>query len=160
MSIIIVLWYRWLCKTKYGLRSSISMSAKNFRDDGKQFYTHFFITFGICFPVAYIAQTYLITIAAGLLFCIGIITGYNKNLKELPIQHVVHVFFAFIPISIFVLGLVFINLWYCMIIGLCLVPIINWLVKKDKDITRKVEYLVIYVAWVIFAIELFKEYLN
>ena len=145
ISLIIFFWYKWYTKKHYGLKGSISASADDLKKEGKQFYTYFFVVIGLCFPLAWIAQTWLTTIAVGLMSCIGIITGYNDRLKNYKFQHVLHVILAFIPIAIFMAGIIIeINVMYAYLIGTFVILSIWLVVKKTPDYVRKIEDLAYY----------------
>jgi len=148
MSILIFIWYRWYTKNHGGLRSSISASAMDLKNEGKQFYTHLFIIGGLTFPLAYIMQNYFTIISAGLLSTIGLITGYNAYLKPNKLQDYFHIVFTNISILGFIIGLILINRWYSIGVGIVFCLSMYLFLKKEDDHTRKIEYLIIYLAWV------------
>ena len=153
ISIITFFWYKRLSKKRYGLRSSISASAKDFTQDGDQIYSHIFIIFGLYCTLSFIAQSYITTISAALLSTIGIITGYNINLKKSKLQDTLHIIFTFIGIIGFMTGIIFINYWYSIAIFILLIGILYLYFKKVHHHTRKIEDLIVYTAWLCLGIQ-------
>lgn len=152
-SILLSLFFLNYVKKEYGRLPSISASAKHLKKDGNQVLFYLFITIDVCVPLAWIAQSWLSTIAAMLLFGIGIITGYNPNLKNNKWENGVHVFLTMGAITLFLLDAVLLNWWYAIPVGICLIwSGILWL-KKAKDHTWKIEVIVLVTVWVVLGID-------
>lgn len=161
-SIIIVTWFRDYVRRHYGRLSSISVSAKHLQRDGKQIYFYIFIVLGICFPLTYVANTWITTFAAMFLFGIGIITGWNPDLvykeedeeiKYKDIQGAVHVILTFLAILGFAAGMIVMNPWLAIVIGITFIPCFILWIKQAKDHTRRIEGLIIYAMWTCLIID-------
>jgi len=160
-SVLITQSYRIYCKKICPGLSSISASAK---------YTplsfFLFITIGVCIPLGYVGRSsYLMIMASMLLFGIGTITGYNSKLwGKRWLQDFLHVILTNAAILLFIMGMIGMNLEFLklfvenpsttmkilsnIVVILFGIPCIIMFIfnKKVEDHTRKIEWLVIYMA--------------
>lgn len=94
---------------RYGLRKSISAYAKFLTLDGLGFFTYVFIWIGLCFPLAWVANHWLTTIAAAILTFDGLFTGYNPNHLKKRWQDFMHLLGVRVAVAGFIVGIFFIN---------------------------------------------------
>ena len=142
-AIIIITWsiMRW---TKvYGHKSSISAYAGPLTKDGKEIQFFIFIWFGIVGPLSFVADSMITTFAGMLLLGIGILTGFNPEMKNKGLQDILHVLFTNSAIILFAIGIIVINFWYSIIVGMVLIISIIMLIKKIPNHTKKIEIVVI-----------------
>lgn len=153
VSISISLLFLNFIKSKYGRLPSISASAKYLKKDNIVILFYWFITVGICVPLAWIAQSWLSTIAAMMLFGIGIATGYNPNLREGKAQHLIHTIWTNVAILLFLVDAALLDWPYIIIVGLCVIFSGTLWLKKTEDHTWKIEVIVLVTVWIVLGID-------
>lgn len=131
----------------FGKLPSISASAKYFKRDGRSPLFYLFIS-GLVVPMTYLSYNYYMIFAGMLLFGIGMITGYNPQLKENKLQDTLHVLLTNGAIGLYLAGMIIFDVkekqyWDILLIILAGVPSVYMLVKRVKYRTRKIEVLVI-----------------
>jgi len=153
-SICIVWIFLITVKKLYGLKSSISAYAKPLQQDGRQIFFYIFIILGICFPLTYIGRDSYILIASSLLLSgIGCITGYNPGLREGKLQHTIHVILTNLAIWGFLIGIVVMNIWFLIPVGIVGLISGYMLLKKIPRHTYKIEVLIIHLVWFCLIVE-------
>jgi len=153
ISIVTVTIFLEYIKRKYGRRPSISNSVKYLTQDGNQIYFYIFITIGICVPLTFIVYNFLSAISAGMLFVIGIVTGYNPKIKDNRLEDTIHVVLTNLAIVGTVVSIVLMNYWLSIIVILYGVPcFVLWIIKAE-DHTWRIEVLIIYMIWTCLIIE-------
>lgn len=115
-------------KQKYGRRPSISNSAKYVQ--GWLFFAFAILSFA---PLMYLArESYMSIISSGLLMCIGVITGWNPELKtEGSLQDNVHIGLTIGCIVVYAVGMIIICPYFFIPILFC--AIISFFIWKNED---------------------------
>lgn len=146
LSVVISTWYL-LKNRKFGKENSISAYAKHMKTKSQKFTTYVFIWIGLCFPLAFVADHWLTTIAAGLLTFDGLFTGYNPTHLKTKWQNRFHLIGVDGAIGLFIVGLFFIN-WKIALITfpLGILCIVLW-AKKVKRHTFWIE--IVLIIWII-----------
>ena len=152
VSLIITISYTKLIRHRFGMQSSISASAKLIKSEGKSPLFYLFIT-GLVVPMTYLSSNYFTIIAGMLLFGIGMITGYNPDLKKNKTQDDVHVFLTDGSILLFVIGIIVMSPWYSIIVVAFGIPAIMLWIKKVECHTWKIEVLVMWIVYLSIGIE-------
>lgn len=98
ISAIYTLLFLVFVTTKYGWLPSISKSAYYLTPDGLDFLFFMFI-FLACGAVMWASQSWLGALATPLLFIISIITGWNPEIENNSLQHIIHVIVTIAAIS-------------------------------------------------------------
>lgn len=147
-SFLIVSWYLSYIKNRYGKKSSISASAKELHKYSGAFLFYVFILLGITFPLMYVANTLITTIGGILIAGIGVITGYNPDIKNSKLENFLHVVLVNLAIVLFYVGICIMNPWLIIPCVISLIPIIKLFVKKPQYHTWDIEVIIIYTIWV------------
>lgn len=146
-SSIICFLYLIYVENTIGERSSISAYAKDLTENGLSFLTYVFIWLGLCFPLAWVADHWLTTIAAAFLTLDGLFTGYNPKHLSRKWQDIIHVIGVNVAILLFIVGIFLMN-WriflYTSPIGLYS---IYMLIRKVHRYTYWIEITII--VWII-----------
>jgi len=147
ISIIIVNWFLWYVKKKYGRRPSISASTKKLQEDSNQIYFYLFITLGVCVPLAFIIYNLFAAMATGMLFTIGIITGYNPNIRNDKAENFLHVALTNLAIGLAIVSIIVMNYWLGLIVFIYAIPCFILGIKKVSCHTWRIEVLIIWMIW-------------
>lgn len=146
ISLLAFFWYRNTTKKTQGLKSSISKAAGWYQKNGLRIYTYIFMFFAIVIPFYYLGNTWIMIVCSMLISGIAGITGYNPKLKSAKLQDFMHVFLTLISIVGYMVGIISINKWFSIPIGLWFIYMVyNW-AKKTYQHTRKIEEAAYYVG--------------
>lgn len=151
ISIASTYFYLRFIKRKYGVQSSISASAKLVKVDGRSPLFYLF-TIGLVVPMTYLSGNYLSVFAGMMLLGIGMITGYNPELKKNKTQDVIHIVLTDTAIVLFLAGIILMNYYFAIIVIIFAIPSLSAYIKKIKNHTLKIEIYIICIVYICLGI--------
>ena len=132
ISVGIVVFYLTYIKRKYGRCSSFSRSAKKLIGKNEFALFYVFITLGISFPLALVVYNLFAAMAAGIFFMVGVITGYNPNIKNDKLEDFLHVFCVNIGIGLAAFSIIWMYFWTILLVFICFIICLFMWIFREK----------------------------